>query len=213
VPGRTRLSVTDGQAGPILVVGSYPPVGTPGAAATLAAVRAAIAAGDDPVVASPRASAAPYEVAVSGVFAGRRLDHLRRLTGARHLILCAERDLPLPTRLPVPALLTLVQRRTLDEVRRAALRFDRVTLVIADDLGVPAPIEAGLRALASDVTDARGRYPGAPGVSVLGPDERTPAEQLGDLASKVSRRALGPLYPTVRQLGAEALRRARDLRR
>jgi hypothetical protein len=197
------------NANRILVVGSYPPVGTPGAVATLAAVRRAVADGDDPVVVSPRPSAAHYAVAMSGVFAGRRLDNLRRMTGAGRLVLCAERDLPLPTRFGVPALLGLAQRATLAEVRRAARGFEHVTLVMGDDLGVAVDLVTGLRGVAGEVVELEGRPAGDPGVTVLGPHEHSPTEQLTNLTRKAARIALGPLYPTVRRLGAGAIRRGR----
>jgi hypothetical protein len=192
-----------------LIVGSYPPVRTPGTAATLAAVRRAMAAGADPIVASPRSSAAHYSVAVSGVWAGRRLDNLRRVTGARRLVLCAERDLPLATSSAVPALLRLVQGRTLSEVRRASRGFDHVTLVLGDELDVPARFVAGLRAIADEVVDPLVAGEGDPGVTVLGPDDRTAGERLVSISHKVARRALGPSYPAVRKIGADVLRRAR----
>jgi hypothetical protein len=196
----------------VLVVGSYPPIRTPGAVAALDQVRRVVAAGGEPTVASPRPSAAHYEVAVSGLFAGHRLTNLKRVSGAGHLILCAERDLPIPTSFPVPALLPVVQRITLQQVRKAVRGFPRVTIVVADDLGVPAAIEAGLKAAAEDVRDERERYrDGAePGVTVLGPDERTPREQVSDLVGKLARRGLGPAYPKVRSVGAAALRAVRS---
>jgi hypothetical protein len=198
-----------GGAQRILVVGSYPPVRTPGTAATLAAVRRTIAAGAQPVVASPRSSAAHYAVAVTGVFAGRRLDNLRRVTGARRLVLCAERDLPLATSGASPVLLRLVQNRTLAEVRRASRGFDHVTVVLGDELDVPASLVAGLRAMADAVVEREAGAAGDPGVTVLGPDDRTTRERLVGLSRKAARRALGPLYPEVRKLAAAAVRRAR----
>jgi hypothetical protein len=198
-----------GEADRILVVGSYPPVRTPGTAATLAAVRRAIEAGADPVVASPRSSAAHYAVPVTGVFAGRRLDNLRRITGARRLVLCAERDLPVARRCAVPGLLGVIQRRTLDEVRRAGQGFEHVTLVIGDDLDVAASVLAELRAIADDVVELGTRVRGDPGVTVFGPDDRSPSERLVDVGAKVARRALGPAYPVVRRAAAAAVHRAK----
>jgi hypothetical protein len=192
----------------VLVVGSYPPVRTAGAAASLDQVKAVLAAGGEPTVVSPRTSAAHLEVAVSGMFAGRRLVNLKRVVGTGQVILVAERDLPIPTTFPVRALLPLVQRLTVGQVKRGLRGFPRVTIVIADDLGVPARIEAALTAATADVRDERERYreAAAPGVTALGPNERTPQEQLSDLATKLARRALGPAYPKARQLAARALR-------
>jgi hypothetical protein len=205
VRGQKAAAGADG----VLVVGSYPPVGTPGAAATVAAVRRAIAGGDDPVVVSPRPSAAHYSVPVSGVFAGRRLDHMRRVTGAKRLILCAERDLPLPTGFAIRALLRLVHRTTLREVRRAGRRFDHVTVIFGDDLGVAAHLVNELRAMADEVVELEEHPPGDPGVTVLGPRERTPVEELTNLGRRVARRALGPLYPKIRRIGASAVQRTK----
>jgi hypothetical protein len=194
----------------VLVVGSYPPVATPGAAATLAAVRRAMAAGDDPVVASPRPSAALYDVPVSGVFAGRRLERLRQLTGARHLVFVAERDLPFPTSTPVGSLLGAVQRVTLETLAKATRSFDTVTLVVADDLGVASSLLAGLRALTADVVDETEPCSGEPGITVLGPDGGTAGEQVITFGRKMTRRALGPLAPKLRRGAATALRRVRS---
>jgi hypothetical protein len=200
-----------GRGLPILIVGSYPPIRTGGAAAALDASRAAIASGDDPIVASPRSSAALYEVPVTGPFAGRRLDNLRRLTGASRLVLCAEQDLPVPTHFAYGALLPAVQRATLEGLGRAASAFDHVTLVIAADLKLTARSEAALRGLATEVIDARDRYraAGEPGVTVLGPDDQTAGEQAADLARKLSRRALAPLPGPVRNRVEQIARRAR----
>lgn len=196
----------------VLVVGSYPPVHTPGMATTLAVVRRLIADGDDPVVCSPRTSAAAYDVAVTGILAGRRLGHLRAHTGATRLVLCAEPDLPVPVTFPLPGLRRAVQARTIAEVARAARRFESVTLVIADDLRLPADLLAKLQTVAGDVIESPA-VPSAdphagpwPGVTVLGPDERTPSEKAQDLARKVARRVLGPAAPRVRHALARVLR-------
>lgn len=199
----------------VLVVGSYPPVHTPGMAVTLAVVRRLIAAGDDPVVASPRTSAAAYDVAVTGVLAARRLRQLRAHSGATRLVLCAEPDLPVPVRFPMAGLLRLVQARTIAELARAAGEFESVTLVIADDLRLPADLVARLRAVAVEVTEPPAAAPDSPdgpwpGVTVLGPDERTPSEKAEDLARKVARRVLGPAAPRVRQALVRAAGTARS---
>ncbi len=81
----------------VLVVGSYPPIPLPAAAATMAAVQRAWADGDEVTVASPRLSAAHLAVPVVGLLAGRRLGNLHRHTGASRLVMVLEPGLPVPS--------------------------------------------------------------------------------------------------------------------
>jgi hypothetical protein len=86
-----------------LVVGSYPPVPGPAAAATVAAVRRAWASGHEVVVVSPRPSAAQLVMAAAGADVGRALSRLRPVVaagpgschGGRQVVLCLEPGWPL----------------------------------------------------------------------------------------------------------------------
>ncbi len=197
----------------VLIVGSYPPVWTAGTAGTLAAVRRAIEAGDDPVVASPRPSAALYSVAVTGIWAGRRLRRLQEVSEARTVVICAERGFPVPSTFRLPVVGSRLQRRIVDELRAAAASFDAVTMVVAGDLGLPAPVDAALRSIAGEVIETPAGA-AEPGVTVLGPDEADLAAKTSGAAGKVARRALAPLPAPARnallagaRLGRRGLRR------
>lgn len=65
----------------ILLVGSFPPIGGPGSAASLAALRRAWADGDEVVTASLRAGAADLVARVAGPLAGLRLERARVAAG------------------------------------------------------------------------------------------------------------------------------------
>ena len=128
---------------PVLVVGSYPPVPGPAAAATLDAVRRAYAAGEDVVVVAPRHGAAHRTMRVAGPHAGSLLDRLRRESEASHLVLCAEAGLP------IPLVGKLVadrgrQAQTVAGVAEAMARFDVVSLVVTGDLEVAPEVLAPL---------------------------------------------------------------------
>jgi hypothetical protein len=195
----------------VLVVGSYPPVSTAGAAVTVEFVRRLWADGAHPVVASPRASAAPLTAPVAGLLAGRRLNHLREYSDALDVVLCAERDLPVPTGGFPRWLLPIVQLLTVDQVVRALAGFDHVTLVGCGDHGTPPALWARLVFAADTVVD-RSETRGTPGVTTLGPSESTP----GDLIRKAGRilapRIFGRHAPAARNAvarGAHLARRAR----
>jgi hypothetical protein len=161
----------DGSGRPgrdVLVVGSYPPVPTAGAAATLDTVLELWARGDRPHIAAPRASAAPLTVAVSGLRAGRRLSNLRRVTGAVDVVLCVERDLPIPTGGYGMGVLAVLQRVTAQRVAKALADFEHVTLIACGDHGVPRPVWERLVVAADTVVD-RPEAAGTPGVTALGP--------------------------------------------
>ncbi len=193
---------------PVLVIGSYPPVDTPGSAATLAEVRRLLGAGRRVVVVSPRPSAATHAVAVTGPLAGRRLRHLAAVTGARDLVICAEQELPVPLTSAAPAALGGLQRLAVATLVRAASGFDSFTLIIGDDLGLPAPLEARLRRAAGAVVDRRGESSGRPGVTVLGPGAHSPVVAARVVAGKVARRVLAPLPAPLRNAAYAAARAA-----
>jgi hypothetical protein len=194
---------------PVLVVGSYPPVTTPGAEVTLETVRRLWAEGDRPIVSSPRTSAADYEVAVYGILAGRRLTQLARATGARRLVLCAEAGFPVPSAARVGMSLPTLQRLTVTRLAMAATaEFDHVTVVLCGDTGVPDDRWEPLLAVAT-VTLHRPVGPGTAGVTPLGPGSADLVHTGRAVASRLARRGLGPAYPRARAVAATALRRAR----
>jgi hypothetical protein len=78
-----------------LVVGSYPPVPGAPAAATVAAVRRAWAAGAEVVVASPRPSAAAHFLLRHGRALGPEVSALRRQGSCDEVVLCVEPGWPL----------------------------------------------------------------------------------------------------------------------
>jgi hypothetical protein len=194
----------------VLVVGSYPPVPRPGSEASVAAVRRAWAAGSEVRVVSPRPSAAHLSVPVAGIFAGHRLTALRQLTGASTLILVAEAGLPVP---PGPR---VVQELTVWGVARAFGGFDRVTVVRAGSLEIPAEVEARLVARADEVIDEPIPAGLDPEVTVLGPPEVSLWERPRWMAERLARAGVtrlpdGPrdrVLVTARRLRAATARRA-----
>lgn len=181
---------------PVLIVGSYPPIPVAGTPATVEEVRRAWAAGDEVTVVSPRLSAAHLTVPVYGPLAGRRLDNVRRHTGARRLVLVAEPGFPLP-------LLGPMQVPSAAALARAMRSFEHVRLVRAGSLGGLTPRAwAMLEAAAHEVVPAE-PGPTALGVTPLGPREVPPSQQPRRLAALVARKALGSRAPAVRaRLGA-----------
>jgi hypothetical protein len=173
----------------LLVVGSYPPVPVAGAEATVAEVRRAWAAGDEVTVVSPRLSAAHLAVPISGPLAGRRLDNVRRHTGARRLVMVVERGFPLPDQ----PLLQIITAASLAPVLR---RFDHVRLVRAG--GEVHPRAWALLAAAAGELAEAPAGPTAPGVTPLGPTEVPLSERPRRLAAGVARRVLGSRAPAVR---------------
>ena len=222
-------------AGLTLIVGSYPPIPVAGAPVTLAEVRRAWAAGEDVRVVSPRLSAAHLTVPVAGLLAGRRLDNVRRVTGAERLVLVMEDGFPLPSGPQALQLATVVL------LVPALRRFRHVRLVRVRPAG-PAGSGAGgavvggtgaggtagggpagggpaWRRLAGAVT-ALGRAgevvevtggPTAPGVTPLGPPE-VPARQMpARVADAAARRLLGARAPMVRARLGQARRAVRGV--
>lgn len=192
-----RTSVTRAS---VLVVGTYPPIPRPAAAASVAEVRRAWAEGLEVTVVSPRLSAAHLTVAIHGMLAGRRLENVRRLTGATRVVLVVEEGYPFSARSAV------LERATAEVLARALVRFDQVRVVRVGDLGVSAAAIGRLVAVATEVVDAPGgvadsEVPGygvVPGVTVLGPPEARPSERPRQLVGAMARRLLGPRAPQVR---------------
>ena len=152
--------MTSPTPGPVLVVGSYPPIPVGGAAATVGEVRRAWAAGDEVRVVAPRLSAAHVAIPVTGLLAARRLDYARRRFGARRIVLVVEPGYP------------LVTRGTAWSLARALRRFDHVRLVRTSDVPLRTAGWDRLAALAHEV-DVAEPGPTAPGVTPLGPPEVT----------------------------------------
>jgi hypothetical protein len=161
----------------VVVVGTYPPIPRPAAAATVAAVREAWAAGLEVTVVSPRVSAAHLAVPVAGPLAGRRLANVGRHTSARRVVLVTEPGMPVPAG---PRWLQLV---TAAGLARALRTFDHVTVVRVGDLDLPPALTSG----ADRIVDFPVAGPGPTGVSALGPPEVLPRERPRYLAGKVRR--------------------------
>jgi hypothetical protein len=170
-----------------LVAGSYPPAPGPAAAATVAAVRRAWGDGREVVVVSPRPSAAPLVLPVTGAAVGRGLVRLRVSAGAvtglpgsrcEALVVCMEPGWPLG-RGYRPARGRPVGRAELERAARslavALSGFERAELVVTGDLGVPEDVlallwpEVDMVTAGSEEVAAALRSAGAPGVSVVEP--------------------------------------------
>lgn len=181
---------------PVLVVGSYPPIPVAGNPVTVAEVRRAWAAGDEVVVVSPRLSAAHLAVPVSGPLAGRRLENVKRHTGARRLVLVVEPGFPLPRE-------TVGQLASAALLARAVRRFDHVRLVRVGTLDGISPRAWHLLASAAHEVVSAEAGPTAPGVTPLGPPEVPLSQQPRRLAGLIAGRVLGRRAPAVRaRLGA-----------
>ena len=97
-------------------MGSFPPLPSPAAAATVAAVRRELEAGRPVVTASPRPSAASLVLRVTGPLGAWRLEQERRRSAATTLVLSLEPGWPLP-----PATFVVLGH------------FARVSLLVSDD--------------------------------------------------------------------------------
>jgi hypothetical protein len=184
----------------VLIVGSYPPIPVAGAPATVREVRRAWAAGDEVTVVSPRISAAHLAVPVFGPLAGRRLDNVRRHTGAHRLVLVVEPGFPFPGS-PV------LQAATAAALVVALRRFEHVRLVRVGAVPMPAAVWKRLAAAADEVFAETPGPPApgviahgvtVPGVTVLGPPEVAWSERPAQLFGLMARRVLGSRAPAVR---------------
>ncbi|MGH9122056.1 MAG: hypothetical protein ACRDYC_08925 [Acidimicrobiales bacterium] len=170
-------------------MGSYPPVPVPAAAVAMEVVRKALDADEPVTVVSPRASAAHYAVRVAGPLAGRRLDRMRRLSGASRLTMVMEAHLPLPV--GEGAVGNSQRRATVVALRRSFRRFDSVRLMVVGDLGVPDSEWEGLLSAASVVerVSAPALAPG--GVTSIGPADMLVRDKVRRAGGRVTRRLLG----------------------
>lgn len=112
-----------------LVAGSYPPVPGEPAAATVAAVRRAWAAGCEVVVASPRPSAAPEVLLRLGKALGPELSRLRQVHSCGEVVLCIEPGWPF-----VATLSAAGKRATGRCLANALLGARRAELVISGEV-------------------------------------------------------------------------------
>jgi hypothetical protein len=210
-----------------LVAGSYPPAPGPATAATLAAVRAALAAGDDVIVVSPRASAAHRRAHLAG---WRGAVALARLSPRRQrLVLVAQPGMPLgdgdraaaaamaavarrryrnfdlwlvdPSKLPVQAL-----QKLWPAAGRVFVSCEADAEEAATRLGIPAS-RIVVDQAGSPAASRIGVEPG--GVTPFGPRDWTPREQPRRLASLAIRRVLGRRTDTLRAQVVRAVNAAR----
>lgn len=190
-------------AGRVLVVGSYPPIPVPGAAAAVAEVKRAWASGSEVTVVAPRLCASHLTVPVYGLLAGRRLANVARVTGAERVVLVLEDGYPLPPRTGP------LQVASAAALARALRGFGHVRLVQAGTVRMAPGVAGRLRAVADEyVTVDAG--PAAPGVTPLGPPESHPGERVGRLAGRVAERALGRRAPQARAAAGRARRALRS---
>ena len=147
------------MTGPVLVVGSYPPIPVAGAAVTVREVHRAWAAGDEVRVVAPRLSASDIAIPVTGPFAFRRLDYARRLYGASRVVVVCEPGYP--DLGPLGAV----------SLARALRRFEHVRLVRTADV-TTGPGWDRLAARADEV-EVAAPGPAAAGVTPVGSPEVT----------------------------------------
>lgn len=174
-----------------LVVGSYPPIPVPSAAATLDAVRRELEGGREVKIVSPRPSAAHYSIPVTGLLAGRRLTRARVLSGCGRLVFCLEPGVPFDPPDRRTTVSRLADVPVAISLARAIRRFEHSTLIITGETGAGAKAVSLLRDAVDEVIeDCR---PGAPpsGVTVRGPKEVTQLGRVRRLAGKAARRVLG----------------------
>ncbi len=164
------------------MAGSYPPVPGPAAAATVAAVRRAEAGGFEVVVFSPRPSAAPLVMPVTGAAVGRALAPWGQAFA--HVVVCMEPGWPLGWgRRPAVGRVGRIGRAVSQvQLQRAARSlaaalsgFGGAELVVTGDLGVGSDVLAVLWPAVDRVTASSEevaavlRASGAPAVTVVGP--------------------------------------------
>lgn len=189
------------SAGRVLVVGSYPPIPVPGAAASVGEVKRAWAAGTEVTVVAPRLCASHMTVPVYGLLAGRRLANVSRVTGIERVVMVLEHGYPLPSGPAVAQHLSAIL------LARALHRLRHVRLVQAGDVKLAPGVAARLRAVADEFEMVPGG-PASPGVTPLGPPESRPRDRVGQVTGRIANRALGSRAPAARALARRALRRA-----
>ncbi len=197
---------------PVLVIGSYPPIATAAAPATVQAVRDVWSRGLDAIVVSPRLSAAHLTASVDGLSAGVRLSALRRSTGASEVVLSVEAGFPVHLASGPGPLVPLARWLTAVGLARSLRSFERVTLVESGPGDAYGPGWRHVRAQADQVR----HYPdtvGRPGATPLGAREVDIRHQGRQLAALVGRRVLGSRYHAARVRAARLRRLASGMRR
>ena len=206
-----------------LVLGSYPPIPGDPAAATVAAVRRAWAAGAEVVVASPRPSAAPLVLLRHGRALAREISRLRQENGCGEIVLCLEPEWPFVSRTArAPAAAALA--KTLGQAARSevvvtgdagqwAARLDDLAPIWPAADVVTVSSEPLARLLRPRVAALQVREAGVPaglagfrGVSPLEPGELLAATRARRFAGRTARAILGAKEPLVRAKLAETLR-------
>jgi hypothetical protein len=191
-----------------LVAGSYPPIPRPATGATVDAVKREWEQGHEVVVVSPRPSAAHFAVPLAGPLAGRRLDNVRRHSGATRLVFCAEPGLPFE-RAASGMAARWIQRWGATQLAQAMGRFDHAVLVVTDpDLPI-----AALRTGADEVVHDLRPGPAPAGVTVLGPGDVLWRDRAARRGGQLARAVLGEQWGPVRNGVAGALRQVRGVAR
>jgi hypothetical protein len=195
----------------ILVVASYPPMPGEASAAALAAILRIYADGNEPVVVSPRPTAAHLWAPVVGHQAGGEIDRLRQSYGTDWLVLGLEAGLPFSV-----GASTRRQQEEVAMLVRILGRFRHVSALVTGDLGLDPALLAPLWRYTHEVVVS------SPGVadplgerlstaSLLGPPPFLPREQPRRVASLVARRVLGRHTDAVRAQVVPLVQRARAL--
>ena len=161
-------------------MGSFPPLPSSAAAATVAIVRRELESGRTVVTASPRPSAASLVLRLTGPLGAWRLERVRRSCGAAKLVLSVEPGWPLPPAISVVlhrfADVSLLVSEPTFAVLRVVRRLRRVAeVVLAGQAGRPEVVAA----VALAVPEVPLRVVAVPplgtpvvGITPLGPRER-----------------------------------------
>lgn len=214
---------TTGAVGaPVLVVGTFPPVGGPATDATLDVVRTVLRRGAQVRTAAVRPGGAEEVVVLAGPGGGRRLQALIARTGARRLVLVVDRGVPVAVagplwRLPVAG--CAVGWVGVALLVRSLAPSTHVVLVVVEDPGVPrwvlrrlwtaadqVDVVAGAEGLADHLGVPTALRHGlerpapavgmvASGVTAAGPAEVTPVAMPRYMTGVIGRRILGRRFP------------------
>jgi hypothetical protein len=214
----------ESSVGCVLVVGAFPPVPGPTTAATVALVRAAVAAGHRVRTASVRPGGAELVVRATGPLAGVRLNRVRRATGAGRLVVAVDDGVPAlrpRTGGGVRRIVDLAAAHVASRSLAWALRrAPDATVLVATDPGLPTSVlsplwrgaatvvVAGPSALARSLGIPAGalRHEDPPvllgglvaaGVTARGPAEVTPLAMPRYMAGVLGRRVLGARFMPV----------------
>jgi hypothetical protein len=219
----------------ILVIGSFPPVAGPAAAASLDAMRRAWDSGDEVVTASLRAGAADLVARVAGPAAGWYLERARKAAGEVPRLVLGLEPGQLSADTPAGgARKVLEMAKSVVSVMglvRALDRFDQVTVLLAGPLGLPAPLLKLLWRHVSTVVVPVGSddlatsqrvpaslvvavpaypvAPSVPGVTAVGPREVLPRDVPVVALGILGRRLLGDRFYQVRFQAIRVARRAK----